>query len=468
MPARITLIGGGLAGSEAALLLAAAGVQVRLVEQKPVKRSPAHKTDGLAELVCSNSLRSDNPENAIGLLHEELRRLGSPVLEEADRARVPAGDALAVDRVRFSSALTHRIAEHPLIDVIAEEAQELPAGPDPCIVATGPLTGESLARSLAEAVGSSALAFYDALAPIVAADSIDASVAYAKSRYGKGSGDDYLNLPLSREEYERFVDELVRGEKVAAHAFEEPRYFEGCLPIEVMAARGREVLAHGPMKPVGLEHPETGKRPWAVVQLRREDRAGTAFNLVGFQTRLTWPEQKRIFASCIPGLANAQWIRLGQVHRNTFLDAPRALAGDGTLKTRPHVYCAGQITGVEGYVESAASGHIAARRVIARLVGAELRIPPGTTAIGALLRHVSGEAHPDGYQYQPSNVVFALFPALDGRHRKNERKARMVARAREDLAAWAASVGAPLRPLAPPPEAVTAAGEPSPPVRTLL
>jgi len=468
VPARITVIGGGLAGSEAALLLAAAAVPVRLVEQKPVKRSPAHKTDGLAELVCSNSLRSDNPENAIGLLHEELRRLGSPVLEEADRARVPAGDALAVDRVRFSSALTRRIAEHPLVDMIREEAQELPAGPDPCIVATGPLTGESLARSLAEAVGSSALAFYDALAPIVAADSIDASVAYAKSRYGKGSGDDYLNLPLSREEYERFVDELVRGEKVAAHAFEEPRYFEGCLPIEVMAARGRDVLAHGPMKPVGLEHPETGKRPWAVVQLRREDRAGTAFNLVGFQTRLTWPEQKRIFASCIPGLANAQWIRLGQVHRNTFLDAPRALAGDGTLKTRPHVYCAGQITGVEGYVESAASGHIAARRVIARLVGAELRIPPGTTAIGALLRHVSGEAHPDGYQYQPSNVVFALFPALDGRHRKNERKARMVARAREDLAAWAASVGATLRPLAPPPEAVTAAGEPSPPGRTLL
>ena len=467
VPERVTIVGGGLAGSESALLLAAAGVPVRLVEQKPGKRSPAHKTDGLAELVCSNSLRSDNPENAIGLLHEELRRLGSPVLEEADRARVPAGDALAVDRVRFSSALTRRIAEHPLIDMIREEALELPAGPDPCILATGPLTGESLARSLAEAVGSSALAFYDALAPIVAADSIDPGVAYAKSRYGKGSGDDYLNLPLSREEYERFVDELVRGEKVAAHAFEEPRYFEGCLPIEVMAARGRDVLAHGPMKPVGLEHPQTGQRPWAVVQLRREDRAGTAFNLVGFQTRLTWPEQKRIFSSCIPGLANAQWIRLGQVHRNTFLDAPRALLGDGTLKTRRHVYCAGQITGVEGYVESAASGHIAARRLIARLRGAELRIPPGTTAIGALHRHVSGEAHPDGYEYQPSNVVFALFPPLEGRHRKSERKAGMAARARESLAAWAASEGVALRPLARPTAAVTDAGEASPPIATL-
>jgi len=326
------------------------------------------------------------------------------------------------------------------------------------------LTGESLARSLAEAVGASALAFYDALAPIVAAESIDAAFAYAKSRYGKGSGDDYLNLPLSRDQYERFVDELVRGEKVAPHAFEEPRYFEGCLPIEVMAARGRDVLSHGPMKPVGLEHPKTGLRPWAVVQLRREDRAGTAYNLVGFQTRLTWPEQKRIFSSCIPGLANAQWIRLGQVHRNTFLDAPRVLGPDGTLESRPHVYCAGQITGVEGYVESAASGHIAARRIVARLRGAEFEVPPATTAIGALLRHVSGEAHPEGYEYQPSNVVFALFPPLAGRHRKSERKARYVARAREDLAAWAAAQGIALRPLAP---SLPAEREPSPPIPTV-
>ena len=243
-------------------------------------------------------------------------------------------------------------------------------------------------------MGQSALAFYDAIAPIVAGDSIDYNVAFRQSRYGKGGGDDYLNLPLMREEYERFVDELLAGQKVEPHAFEEPRYFEGCLPIEVMAARGRDALAFGPMKPVGLVDPRTGRRPHAVVQLRREDRAGTAWNLVGFQTRLTWPEQKRIFSSCIPGLRNAEWIRLGQVHRNTFLDAPRALAVDGSLRARPNVFCAGQITGVEGYVESAASGHIAARRVLARLRGEQFEPPPPTCALGALLRHVSGEAHP--------------------------------------------------------------------------
>ncbi|HEY6051184.1 MAG TPA: methylenetetrahydrofolate--tRNA-(uracil(54)-C(5))-methyltransferase (FADH(2)-oxidizing) TrmFO [Thermoanaerobaculia bacterium] len=445
MQTAVTIIGGGLAGTEAALLLAGAGVRVLLVEQKPQRRSPAHKTEELAELVCSNSLRSDNPENAIGLLHEELRRLGSAVLEEADGARVPAGDALAVDRAAFSAALTRRVVAHPFIELRREEACALPTAPDLCILATGPLTGESLARSLADAVGGSALAFYDALAPIVAADSVDHRIAYARSRYGKGSGDDYLNLPLTRDDYERFVDALLAGEKVQPHAFEEPRYFEGCLPIEVMAARGREVLAYGPMKPVGLEDPRTGRRPHAVVQLRREDKAGTAFNLVGFQTRLTWPEQRRIFASCIPGLRNAEWIRLGQVHRNTFLDAPRALAPDGSLKARPHVFCAGQITGVEGYVESAASGHIAARRVLARLRGGAFAPPPATTAMGALLRHVTGEAHPADYEYQPTNVVYALFPPLQERHRKQERKARMLARARHDLEAWAAATGMAVR-----------------------
>jgi methylenetetrahydrofolate--tRNA-(uracil-5-)-methyltransferase len=460
---QVIVIGGGLAGSEASLLLAGAGVRVLLVEQKPVRRSPAHKSDALAELVCSNSLRSDNPENAIGLLHEELRRLGSAVLEEADRARVPAGDALAVDRVAFSEALTRRIAGHPNIELRKEEATALPD--QICIVATGPLTGDGLARSLAQAVGDSALAFYDAIAPIVAGDSVDQSVAFRQSRYGKGGGDDYLNLPLSREEYERFVDELLAGGKVEPHAFEEPRYFEGCLPIEVMAVRGREALAFGPMKPVGLVDPRTGRRPYAVVQLRREDRAGTAWNLVGFQTRLTWPEQKRIFSRFIPGLRSADWIRLGQVHRNTFLDAPRALAPDGSLLSRPNVFCAGQITGVEGYVESAASGHIAARRVLARLHGAQFAPPPGTTALGALLRHVTGEAHPPGYEYQPTNVVFALFPPLEEPHRKHERKARLLARARRDLAEWARAGGILLspEPRLPPP----AAGAPSPPTRTL-
>src|SRR5690348_4530430 len=343
MAGKVTIVGGGLAGVEAAWQLAQAGADVSLHEMKPARRSPAHKLDGLAELVCSNSLRSDNPENAIGLLHEELRRLGSAVLEEADRARVPAGDALAVDRVAFSESLTRRIAEHPLVELREEEARALPD--ELCIVATGPLTGEALAKSLSDAVGDSALAFYDAIAPIVAGDSVDPSVAFRQSRYGKGGGDDYLNLPLSREEYERFVDELLHGQKVEPHAFEEPRYFEGCLPIEVMAARGRDVLAFGPMKPVGLVDPRTGRRPHAVVQLRREDLAGTAWNLVGFQTRLTWPEQKRIFSSCIPGLQKAEWIRLGQVHRNTFLNGPRVLDRDGALLAQPHVLCAGQITG---------------------------------------------------------------------------------------------------------------------------
>ena len=268
---RVTVIGGGLAGSEVALRLADEGVQVTLFEQKPQRRSPAHKLDGLAELVCSNSMRSDNPESAIGLLHEELRRLGSPVLAEADKARVPAGDALAVDRVVFSEAITARVRAHPQIELRGEEAQALPDGPDLCVVATGPLTGDALARSLHETVGTGALAFYDAIAPIVAGDSVDLDVAFAQSRYGKGDGADYLNLPLSKEEYERFVDELLAGEKVEPHAFEEPRYFEGCLPIEVMASRGRDTLAYGPMKPVGLHDPKTGRRPHAVVQLRRED-----------------------------------------------------------------------------------------------------------------------------------------------------------------------------------------------------
>jgi methylenetetrahydrofolate--tRNA-(uracil-5-)-methyltransferase len=442
----VHIVGGGLAGTEAALLLADAGADVVLHEQKPERRSPAHKSDGLAELVCSNSLRSDNPHNAIGLLHEELRRLGSPVLDQADRARVPAGDALAVDRVVFSGGLTARVQGHPRIRVVSEEVRELPAGPEPCIVATGPLTGEALTQSLSRAVGASQLAFYDAIAPIVAGDSVDSSLAFAQSRYGKGEGADYLNLPLTREEYEAFVDELLRGEKVAPHEFEQARYFEGCLPIEVMAERGRDALAYGPMKPVGLTDPRTGRRPHAVVQLRREDRAGTAWNLVGFQTRLTWPEQKRIFSSRIPGLAKAEWVRLGQIHRNTFLNAPRVIAPDGSLNALPHVYCAGQITGVEGYVESAASGHVAARRVFARLRGTEFVPPPGTTAIGALLRHVSGEAHPDDYEYQPTNVVYALFPPLAERHKKHERKPRMLARARRDLAGWAAQQRVPLGP----------------------
>jgi methylenetetrahydrofolate--tRNA-(uracil-5-)-methyltransferase len=433
---QVTVIGGGLAGSEAAWQLAEAGVQVTLVEMKPTRRSPAHVLDGLAELVCSNSLRSDNPLNAVGLLHEELRRLGSVILSAADATRVPAGDALAVDRERFSALVTARLEAHPGVRIRHEEATALPGGPDPVLVATGPLTGERLAEELAALAGGR-LHFYDAIAPIVSAESIDMSIAYAKSRYGKGSGADYLNLPLDEPQYRAFVEALRGGEKVQPHAFEEPRYFEGCLPIEVMAERGPDVLAYGPMKPVGLEDPRTGRRPFAVVQLRREDADGTAFNLVGFQTRLTWPEQKRIFRAHLPGLANVEFVRLGQIHRNTFLEAPRVLAPDLSARARPDLFFAGQITGVEGYVESTACGLLAARAILDRLAGRPFRPPPPATAMGALHRHVTGEAHPPGYDYQPTNVVFALFPPLGGKHRgKAARKDAHAERARKEIEPW--------------------------------
>jgi len=430
------VVGGGLAGSEAAFQLARAGVRVLLHEMKPALRSPAHRLDGLAELVCSNSLRSDNPENAIGLLHEELRRLQSLVLEAADRNRVPAGEALAVDRERFSAFVTEQLVSMPRVKVERGEVKALPQGPRPAILATGPLTGDALAEDIARACGGR-LHFYDAIAPIVAADSIDLGIAYRKSRYGKGGGDDYLNLPLDADEYRAFVAALKSGEKVAPHAFEEVRYFEGCLPIEVMAERGEQVLAYGPMKPVGLEHPATGRRPYAVAQLRKEDEAGTAYNLVGFQTRLTWPEQKRIFRAFLPGLAKAEFLRLGQVHRNTFIEAPRVLAEDLSHREYRHLFFAGQMTGVEGYVESAACGLIAARAVLDRLAGRPFRPPPAATALGALHRHLTGRAHPADTPYQPTNVVFALFPPLEGRHRgKADRKLAYVERARRELSTW--------------------------------
>jgi methylenetetrahydrofolate--tRNA-(uracil-5-)-methyltransferase len=436
MEKRVTVVGGGLAGSEAAWRLAQAGVAVDLWEMKPHRRSPAHVKDGLAELVCSNSLRSDNPANAVGLLHEELRRLGSLVLASADETRVPAGDALAVDRERFSRRVTACIEAHPLIRLMRQEATALPEGPALALVATGPLTSEALARELGALAGAR-LHFYDAIAPIVAADSIDLSVAYARSRYGKGEGDDYLNLPFDEAQYRGFVAALLAGEKVPPHEFEEPRYFEGCLPVEVMAERGPDVLSHGPMKPVGLEDPRTGRRPFAVVQLRREDVAGTAFNMVGFQTRLTWTEQKRIFRTFVPGLQGAEFLRLGQVHRNTFVEAPAVLAPDLSVRGKPHLFLAGQITGVEGYVESAACGHLAARAVLDRLAGRAFRPPPPGTALGALYRHLTGEAHPPGYDYQPTNVVFALFPPLQGRLRgKAARKEAYVERARKEIETW--------------------------------
>jgi methylenetetrahydrofolate--tRNA-(uracil-5-)-methyltransferase len=458
MDARVTIVGGGLAGSEAAWRLARAGVSVDLWEMRPAQRSPVHAGDDLAELVCSNSLRSDNPANAVGLLHEELRRLGSLVLEAADETRVPAGDALAVDRERFSRRVTERLLAHPAVRLVRREATALPPPPGLALLATGPLTSDALAAELA-AVAGGRLHFYDAIAPIVSGDSIDMSIAYARSRYGKGSGDDYLNLPLDEAQYRAFVEALLSGEKVVPHAFEEPRYFEGCLPIEVMAERGADVLAYGPMKPVGLEDPRTGRRPFAVVQLRREDAAGTAWNLVGFQTRLTWPEQRRIFRTFLPGLAAAEFQRLGQVHRNTFVEAPRVLAPDLSLRALPHLFLAGQITGVEGYVESAACGHLAARAIVDRLRGRPFRPPPPATAIGALHRHLTGEAHPPGYDYQPTNVVFALFPPLDyarpvskpaagqrPRRGKAARKEAHLERARKEIEPWLEADSSPSSP----------------------
>ncbi|HEY3450885.1 MAG TPA: methylenetetrahydrofolate--tRNA-(uracil(54)-C(5))-methyltransferase (FADH(2)-oxidizing) TrmFO [Myxococcales bacterium] len=430
----ITILGAGLAGSEAAWQLASRGVAVRLVEMKPVRRSPAHALDGPAELVCSNSLRSDNPENAVGLLHEELRKAGSLVLRCADATRVPAGDALAVDREKFSQAVAQALESHPLIALVREEATRLPEPPGPAIVATGPLTSDALAAAIAEIAGDR-LYFYDAIAPIVAADSIDMNVAFRASRWGKGSGDDYINLPLDKEQYEAFVKALLEGEKVKPREFEEPRYFDGCLPIEVMAERGPRCLSFGPMKPIGLTDPHTGRRPYAVVQLRAEDAAGTAFNLVGFQTRLTWPEQKRVFKT-LPGLANVEFLRLGQVHRNTFLNAPKLFAPDLSLKERPHLFFAGQITGVEGYVESTASGLFTALALCARLQGRGFDPPPQGTALGALFGHVTGIAHPPDYDYQPSNVTFGLIPPLDDKVKKSERRTRLLERARTTFASW--------------------------------
>ncbi len=434
----MTVVGAGLAGSEAAWTLARAGVDVTLVEMKPGRRSPVQRLDGFAELVCSNSLRSDDPQNAVGLLHEELRRTGSLVLSCADATRVPAGGALAVDREAFSARVTAALSAHPRVQVEHREVTALPDGPGLAILATGPLTSDALAADLAGLVGPG-LAFYDAIAPVVTGDSVDRSVAFAASRWGKGGGDDYLNLPLDEAAYVAFVEALLAAEKVKPHGFEEPSYFEGCLPIEVMAERGLDVLRHGPMKPVGLDDPRTGRWPHAVVQLRREDVAGTAWNLVGFQTRLTWPEQLRVFRRFVPGLAAAEFQRLGQVHRNTFVDAPRVLAADQSLRARPSLFLAGQITGVEGYVESAASGMITARAVLDRLAGRPHRPPPPTTALGALHRHVTGVAHPEGLPYQPSNVVYALFPPLTGRHRgKAARKGAHAERARRDLQEWIA------------------------------
>jgi methylenetetrahydrofolate--tRNA-(uracil-5-)-methyltransferase len=457
----VHVIGGGLAGSEAAWQIAASGVPVVLHEMRPQRTTAAHKSAALAELVCSNSFRSDDKElNAVGLLHEEMRRLGSLIMRTADANQVPAGTALAVDRDGFAAAVTAALAAHPLIEVRREEIAGLPpADWDSVIIATGPLTSPALADVIAKLTGEDALAFFDAIAPIVHRDTIDMSCAWLQSRYDKagpgGSDAAYINCPLTREQYEAFVDALRAGEKIAFHDWETP-YFEGCLPIEVMAERGRDTLRHGPMKPFGLTNPHApGIKPYAVVQLRQDNRLGTLFNMVGFQTKLKHGEQTRIFRT-IPGLERAEFARLGGLHRNTFLNAPKLLDGALRLRAEPRLRFAGQITGCEGYVESAAIGLIAGRFAAAERLGRFLMPPPPTTAHGALLAHITGghmEAaagtQPAGARsYQPMNVNFGLFPPLAhapkgesgerlrGSEKVLAKKRALTRRALADLARW--------------------------------
>ncbi len=443
MSSIVTIIGAGLAGSEAALQLASRGHRVRLLEQKPGRRTPAQESDKFCELVCSNSLRGAALSNAVGLLKQEMRVLGSFVLRAADATFVPAGGALAVDREAFSARVTQEILASPLIEVVEGTVERLPDA-RPLLVATGPLTGDALAAEIRARVGAEHLAYYDAIAPILSADSLDFEQVFMASRWGKGSTDEeqraYVNCPLNREQYEAFVAELLGGQKVQPKAFEEVRYFEGCLPIEVMAERGQRTLAFGPMKPVGLTDPRTGRWPYAVVQLRSEDVARTAFNMVGFQTRLTWGEQQRIFRS-LPGLAQAEFLRYGAIHRNTFINAPRLLGPDMGLRSDPGLYFAGQITGSEGYVEGAASGWLASWFISSALEGRPAVPPPVTTAHGGLLGWL-GRSTDD---YQPSNITFSHLPPWTGvRLQKRAKYEAMAARALSDLQRWRAEHGLPL------------------------
>jgi methylenetetrahydrofolate--tRNA-(uracil-5-)-methyltransferase len=469
----VVVVGGGLAGCEAAWQLAERGIPVRLIEMKPHKRTPAQTSDHFAELVCSNSLRGAAFGNAVGLLKEELRRSGSIVLRNADATAVPAGGALAVDRERFGAAMTAAMETHPRIRV---EHREVTAIPDerPVILATGPLTSDGLAADLARLIGSEHLAYYDAISPIVAADSIDWDKVWKQSRYGKGTvapgaappleapslatvsapgeeaapagdesaegGDEaYVNCPFDAVQYENFVKALVESEKVPAREFEQVRYFEGCLPCEVMAERGRDTLAFGPMKPVGLTNPRTGLRPHAVIQLRQEDEAATAYNLVGFQTRMKYADQLRVFRS-VPGLEEAEFLRMGSVHRNTFVNAPELLGPTMELRCAPGVYLAGQVSGVEGYVESAAGGFLCALLLAQKLRGEAVVPPPATTALGGILTHL-GRKQP---RYQPSNITWAHMPPLEGQGKRLKKRPRydaMAERALRDHDAWRALVG---------------------------
>lgn len=432
MNAHVTIIGGGLAGSEAAWQAAERGVPVVLYEMRPNHPTPVHKTANFAELVCSNSLGSNQPDSAPHLLKEELRKLDSLVIRAADRQSVPAGAALAVDRDLFSREITQAINQHPNITVKREEVTDIP--PDrPVIIATGPLTSKNLSEHISRLIGQDYLYFYDALSPIIDANTIDYSKVFFASRYNKGNGD-YLNCHMQKEDYSRFVNELREAEKVPLASFEKPKYFEGCMPIEELAMRGEKTLAFGPMKPVGLSHPETGEQYYAVVQLRRENKEATAYNMVGFQTKLKYPEQKRVFRQ-IPGLENAEFFRYGAIHRNTFINAPGLLTRSLCLKNHPGVYFAGQIVGVEGYVESCAMGLWAGLNASSVIRGeGEISSPPSETAIGVLLNYVTQKK---GKDYQPMNINFGLFLGQEARIRdKKTRNQNIIRRALDCQSRW--------------------------------
>src|SRR5687768_5688122 len=433
--ANVIVIGGGLAGVEAAWQAARAGAEVRLFEMRPVAQTPAHRTDKLAEIVCSNSLKSDEPGTAPYLLKEELRRAGSLVMEAAAATRVPAGAALAVDRQKFAEFITEQIENHPGIELVREEVRQIPDD-EITIIATGPLSSDALTAEIMKLTGSDQLYFYDAIAPIVSADSIDRSIAFAAARYDKG-GDDYLNCPFNEEEYARFYNALIEAKSVPLQRFEETRWFESCLPIEELARRGVDTLRFGPMKPVGLRDPRTGREPYAAVQLRQENLMADAYSLVGFQNHLRYGEQARVLR-LIPGLQNAEFLQFGQIHRNTYICSPRVLGATMQMRERPNVFFAGQITGVEGYVESVAMGWIAGINAARQAFGRGLIEAPAATATGALARYVS---HADTKNFQPVNITFALLPPLDETarrtvRRKHERRKLQVELALKEWTEW--------------------------------
>lgn len=430
----ITVIGGGLAGSEAAWQIAQHGVPVCLYEMRPVRPTEAHTTDGFAELVCSNSLRSASLTTAIGLLKDEMRHLGSLIMRAADASRVPAGQALAVDRDLFSGTVGEALSNHPLIEIRRQELQTIPDAVT--VIASGPLTSPPLSAQLRTLFGSEYLYFYDAIAPVIHAESINQETAFRASRYDHG-GDDYLNCPLNRGEYYGLIEDMLAAEKVPAQDFEKTVYFEGCLPVEEMARRGKDTLAFGPMKPVGLLDPRTGSRPYAVVQLRQDDRAGTLWGMVGFQTKMTYPEQRRVFRN-IPGLEQAEFVRLGSLHRNTFIDSPRLLKPTLQFRGREDLFFAGQMIGVEGYLESAAAGALAGLNAARFFRRAPLLVAPPTTSLGALFSYVTSS---ERKTFQPMNANYGLFPPLARRLRGREKKTSLAQRAIHDLAAWQAVHG---------------------------